>query len=211
MAIETFALVAIKELLKVTFKKLPLWARIPVIIAGLLIALLLFGSVIGIIWIVYSFISSGVWKFLPAEVAASIVAGLFGVFTLLIGNYLTKESEIRSTLRLKEIESQEKLLEKKAEFYSEMIDKLFALFTDSIKVEDVLKDFYGKLYIQGSPKVTSSFLEIVENIKANGNNQQMLEDNIRPQADKLMADLRKELNQARREISLLYNPSSFNE
>lgn len=101
------------------------------------------------------------------------------------------------------------MLTKKTEFYSELIDKLIALIQSPLTVEDVLKDFYGKLYIQGSPKLISSFLEIVESIKANGSDRQILENNIRPQVDAMIAELCREISQTKKEISLLYSPSHF--
>lgn len=87
------------------FKKFPLWGKILVVIAALLLLFLfislLLGIILVVVWSVFSFFISGAWKSLPAEVAASIVAGLFAVFTLVMSNYLSKESEIISALKLK--------------------------------------------------------------------------------------------------------------
>ena len=213
MSLDAIILVAANVFLIQTFKKLPWWAKTLVVIAALLLLLLflslLLGIILVVVWSVYSLFISGAWKSLPAEVSASIVAGLFANFTLLLGNYFTQESQIRSAIKLKEIESQEILLIRKADFYSDIIDKLIALTQSPLTVEDILKDFYGKLYIQGSPKLTSSFLEIVESIKANGSNQKMLESDIRPRADALITELCRELSQARQKISSSYNPYNF--
>ncbi|WP_215610874.1 hypothetical protein [Leptothoe spongobia] len=174
------AAVAVFKALEVSFsklvpalKKLPPWARflifaVPVVMLTLL-SILFIGLLFGIIWIVYEFISSGIWKSIPAEVGASIIAGLFAVLTLMIGNYLTKKNEIETALEIKRIEEREaarvredsgKL--KKEKLYSEIINKLTVLLSDGSLQNEALSSFYGRLYTQGSSEIISDFLEIAQ-------------------------------------------------
>lgn len=211
MSLELIAVTVLRTFLIARFKTLPLWAKLLVITATALLTILLLGIVLAVIWITYSFISSGVWKTLPPQVAASIVAGLFAVITLFLGNSITKEREIKSTLRLKEIESQEARLTKKTEFYVELIDKLIALTQNCDQVDELLKNFYGKLYIQASPQVTENFLQILNLIKTNENDQQILKDDIKPEVDNLIKQIKEESMEDKRKVALLYNPSIFNQ
>ena len=123
--------------------------------------------------------------------------------TLLLGNSINKEREISSTLRLKEIESQEVSLAKQIEFYIELIDKLVALNKDYEQVDELLSSLYGKLYIQASPKIISGFIEIVNTINANEDNQRAV-DEIRMEVDKLISTIRYQLVQDRRRVACLY-------
>lgn len=210
-SISSVVLVAFSEkfgekVAEIWFEKVPLWGKLLIAISVLLLLLLLFSLIIGIIavlvWSVCSLFTSNAWKSLSPEVAASIIAGLFAVFTLLLSNYFTRESQIISTLRLKEIEFQEAALIKKSDFYSEVIDKLIGLTQNPLAVEDITKNFYGKLYIQGSPRVVSIFIEIVENIKSNGNNQEMLEIEIRPRIHSFIVELCREVNKDGKNLPL---------
>ena len=79
MTLEILAVEAGRAFLRAYFKALPLWGKVLVAITASLITILLLGIVIAVIWIIYSFISSGILSSLPPQVAASIVAGLFTV------------------------------------------------------------------------------------------------------------------------------------
>lgn len=196
------------------WKRLPLWAKlfilaIPAILL-ILLGILFIGLLFGIIWIVYAFISSGIWKSIPAEVGAAIIAGLFAVLTLIVGSYLTTKNQIETTLKIKEIEAREsekarkqeartaesareeneKL--RKAEFYSEIINKLTSLLLSNSKTGEILNEFYGKLRTQASSDIVINFMEIVQSLEVcNGSRTEL--SSIYHKANTLIVRLRTDL------------------
>jgi len=201
----------LKELGFYFWGKLPLWVKavllfVPVLFLFLLL-LLFAGVLLGSVWIVFSFINSGVWKSLPSEVAASIVAGLFAVISLIIGNSFNKKNEVEAAIKIKQIERQEVERYRKTEFYSEVINKVTSLVSKTIKIDEDMNSFYGKLYTQGSPEVITSFLKLARDLEVSSSDKNVIETSIYPQANILISKIRRELGLPISEESQLYKVS----
>ena len=124
--------------------------------------------------------------------------------------YLTNKNQIETTLKIKEIEAQEaekareqeareaeKAREeneklRKAEFYSEIINKLTNLLLNGSKTSEILNEFYGKLYTQGSSDIVINFMEIVQNLEFCDGSRTDL-NSIHHQANTLVVKIRTDL------------------
>ena len=197
LAVFLIASIDKRTLFSLVWKKLPVWARVLLLVISTLFLILFIVLLVGVTWIIYVFISSGVWKTIPAEVTAAIVAGLFAVLTLTVGNFLNRQTEIESALEIKRIEQREAEGSRRnqeqvriAEFYAEVINKLIDLISNPSAIDDTLNGFYGKLYTQGSCEVVSDFLKIVRELKFTNSDQAYVEIKVYPQANALIGKLR---------------------